>query len=192
MTTPGPLDGAVLIELTDGIAGSYCAKLFADFGAEVIKIEPLAGDSLRRVGPWHEGIAGPERSGTFFYFNTNKRSLSLDLRHERAGAVFDRLIDRASLVIEALAPGELDSLGLGWERIRVSPVGLAAGFNLPLWPGIAVSRLPGVRPGAVRICRRDVLNRGPGPGAGEDVRHGGVGRVRLDGRRCGDGSADGG
>ena len=55
MTTLGPLDGAVVLEITDGIAGSYCAKLFADFGAEVIKVEPLAGDSLRRVGPWYQG-----------------------------------------------------------------------------------------------------------------------------------------
>ena len=70
------------------------------------------------LGRGTRGIEGPERSGTFFYFNTNKRSLALDLGHERAGAVFDRLIDRASLVIEALAPGELASLGLGWERIR--------------------------------------------------------------------------
>ncbi len=118
MTELGPLDGAVVLDLTEGVAGAYCTKLFADFGAEVIKVEPPDGDSLRRVGPWYGGVEGLERSGTFFYFNTNKRSLALDLEHEGAAVVFDRLLERASIVIEALPPGRLDSLGLGWERIQ--------------------------------------------------------------------------
>ena len=118
MTTPGALDGAVVLDITDGVAGAYCTKLFADFDADVIKLEPPAGDSLRRVGPWYQGVQGIERSGTFFYFNTNKRSLALDLHHADVGTIFDRLIDRASIVIEALPPGALDAIGLGWERIR--------------------------------------------------------------------------
>ncbi len=116
-TSPGPLDGVHVLDLTDHVAGPYCTKLFADFGAEVIKLEPPTGDPARAVGPFYQGIAGPERSGTFFYFNTNKRSLILDLEHADAGPIFDRLLDRADLVVESCPPGYLDRLGLGWERI---------------------------------------------------------------------------
>ena len=114
---PGPLEGVTVLDLTSDIAGSYCTKLFADFGADVIKVEPPGGDPSRSVGPYYGGVAGLERSGTFFYFNTNKRSLVLDLERAEAGAVVERLIRRADIVIESQPPGRLDALGLGWERI---------------------------------------------------------------------------
>ena len=114
---PGPLDGVTVLDLTENIAGPYCTKLFADFGADVIKVEPLSGDPSRSVGPYYEGLPGLERSGTFFYFNTNKRSLVLDLEHADAGVVVERLIQRADIVVESQPPGRLDELGLGWEWI---------------------------------------------------------------------------
>ena len=115
--TSGPLDGVIVLDLTEHIAGPYCTKLFADFGADVIKIEPPGGDPSRSVGPWYQGIAGPERSGTFFYFNTNKRSLALDIEHPEAESILTRLMERADIVIESHAAGRLDSLGFGWERV---------------------------------------------------------------------------
>ena len=81
----GPLDGVTVLDLTEDIAGPYCTKLFADFGADVIKVEPPGGDRSRSVGPWYQGRSGPERSGTFCYFNTNKRSLVLDIERPRRG-----------------------------------------------------------------------------------------------------------
>jgi len=111
---PGPLDGVTVLDLTEHIAGPYCTKLFADFGADVIKVERPGGDPSRSVGPWYQGIAGPERSGTFFYFNTNKRSLVLDVERPEAVPVIDRLVVRADIVIESQPPGRLDELGLGW------------------------------------------------------------------------------
>ncbi len=114
---PGALDGVTVLDLTEQIAGPYCAKLFADFGADVIKIEPLSGDASRSVGPYYQGEAGLERSGTFFYFNTNKRSLALDIERPEAVDVVERFYERVDLVIESFAPGRLDSLGLGWARI---------------------------------------------------------------------------
>ncbi len=113
----GPLEGVTVLDLTEHIAGPYCTKLFADFGADVIKVEPPGGDPSRSVGPWYQGVPGVERSGTFFYFNTNKRSLVLNLEHDGAGTVIERLIQRADIVIESQPVGRLDSLGLGWERI---------------------------------------------------------------------------
>ena len=113
----GPLDGVTVLDLTEHIAGPYCTKLFADFGADVIKLEPPSGDPSRFVGPWYQGSPGPERSGTFFYFNTNKRSLVLNLAHTDAADVTSRLLDRASIVIESQPPGRLDALGCGWSQV---------------------------------------------------------------------------
>ncbi len=115
--TSGPLDGVTVLDLTENIAGPYCTKLFADFGADVIKIEPPGGDPSRSVGPWYQDVPGPERSGTFFYFNTNKRSVVLDLERPDAEGVVLRLMSGADIVIESQPPGRLDSLGLGWERV---------------------------------------------------------------------------
>ena len=113
----GPLDGATVLDLTEHIAGPYCTKLFADFGADVIKVEPLRGDPSRSVGPYYQGIEGVERSGTFFYFNTNKRSIALHLEHPSAAEVAERLISRADIVIDSQPRGRLDALGFGWDRI---------------------------------------------------------------------------
>ena len=120
---PGPLDGVTVLDLSEWIAGPYATKLFADAGADVIKIERPAtsgpgGDPSRGVGPFHGGKPHPEKSGTFFYFNTNKRSLVLDLTQEAAQEAFLRLVDRADLVVESFRPGVLDRLGVGWDRIH--------------------------------------------------------------------------
>ena len=117
---PGPLDGVTVLDLTEHIAGPYCTKLFADFGADVIKVEPPGGDPSRSVGPWYQDVAGPERSGTFFYFNTNKRSLVLDLDRAESRPAMQRLIARADIIIESQPAGRLESLGYGWEQIKSS------------------------------------------------------------------------
>ena len=116
----GPLDGVTVLDLTEDIAGPYCTKLFADFGADVIKVEPPGGDRSRSVGPWYQGRSGPERSGTFCYFNTNKRSLVLDIERAEARAVIERLIARADILIESQPAGRLDALGYGWDAIRAA------------------------------------------------------------------------
>ena len=72
-----------MIDLSDGVAGAYATKLMADYGAEVLKLEPPQGDPLRHVGPWRSGEPGLERSGTFFYFNTNKRSAGVGSESRR-------------------------------------------------------------------------------------------------------------
>ena len=113
----GPLDGVTVLDLTEHIAGPYCTKLFADFGADAIKVEPLTGDPSRSVGPFYQGVAGLERSGTFFYFNTNKRSIAIDRERIEARTVMERLIARADIVIESQPAGRLDVLGFGWEQV---------------------------------------------------------------------------
>jgi len=115
---PGPLDDVTILDLTHYIAGPYATKLLADYGADVIKIERPGGDPARRLGPFAGNEQHPEKSGTFFYFNTNKRSLVLDLKQARAGDVFAQLLDRADLVVESFRPGVLDALGIGWGFIH--------------------------------------------------------------------------
>jgi len=128
---PGPLDDVTILDLTHYIAGPYATKLLADYGADVIKIERPGGDPARRLGPFAGNEQHPEKSGTFFYFNTNKRSLVLDLKQARAREVFSQLLDRADVVVESFRPGALDALGIGWEFIhaRRPPVPLVSISN---------------------------------------------------------------
>ncbi|HEY8490024.1 MAG TPA: CoA transferase, partial [Dehalococcoidia bacterium] len=114
----GPLTDVTVLDLTHYIAGPYATKLLADYGADVIKVEPPDGDPARRLGPFKDDRPGPERSGTFFYLNTNKRSVALDLRRPEGREVFARLLDRADLVVESFRPGVLDRLGVGWSFIH--------------------------------------------------------------------------
>jgi len=121
---PGPLDGVTVLDLTEWIAGPYASKLFGDAGADVIKIERPAresapgGDPSRGVGPFLGGHRHPEKSGTFFYFNTSKRSVVLDLQRAEGQDAFLRLVDRADLIVESFRPAVLDRLGLSWDRIH--------------------------------------------------------------------------
>lgn len=109
------LDDVVVLDLTHHIAGPYATKLLADFGADVIKVEPPQGDIARHLGPFKDDEPHIERSGTFFLLNTNKRSVVLDLGTDAGKAAVTALARRAHVVVESFAPGVLDRLGLGWE-----------------------------------------------------------------------------
>ena len=114
MKTEGALDGIRVIELGEKVSSPYCGKLFADFGADVIKIEAPGGDSSRTWGPFPDDQPDPEASGTFHFLNTNKRSVTLDLTSETDRDQLRTLIGGADLLIENYAPGFLDQLNLGW------------------------------------------------------------------------------
>src|SRR5207247_8877172 len=77
---PGALDGLRVIEISRGIAASYCGKLLADYGAEVLKLEPPDGDPVRALGPFRADRPTRRGGGLFLYLNTNKRSLTLNLK----------------------------------------------------------------------------------------------------------------
>ena len=109
------LDDVVVLDLTHHIAGPYATKLLADFGADVIKVEQPRGDLARYLGPFKDDQPGIERSGTFFFLNTNKRSVVLDLRTDAGRNALGALGARAQVVVENFAPGVLDRLGVGWE-----------------------------------------------------------------------------
>jgi len=112
-----PLTGLTVIDLSEGIAGPYCTKLLADFGARVIKVERPGGDVARRWGPFPTGDANPEASGTFLHLNTNKHGIVVDwLRPEGARIVRD-LACSADVLVDACRPGMLAEAGLGVGRL---------------------------------------------------------------------------
>src|SRR5262245_4604481 len=111
----GPLTGFRVIDLSDGIAGAFCAKLLADSGADVVKVEPPGGDPTRQLGPFPDSGPHLERSALFLYLNTNKRSVVLDLDRAADRDSLLALVTDADAVVESFAPGRLASLGMGWD-----------------------------------------------------------------------------
>ena len=108
-----PLTGYHVLDLS-GPLGVYCGKLMADMGADVIKVESLGGDPMRRIGPFVYDQPDPERSLYWLHFNTNKRSITLDITTAEGAALFLGLAQKADVVLETFQPGYLDSLGLGY------------------------------------------------------------------------------
>ncbi len=117
MNEAGALAGLRVLDLSDH-KGALCGRLLADMGADVIKVEPPGGDAARRIGPFLDDLPHPDRSLFFWFYNFNKRSLTLDLKRSRGADLLLALAGCADVVIESFAPGELDRLGLGWERLN--------------------------------------------------------------------------
>ena len=115
---PQPLSGLRVLELGTFVSAPYCGKLFAGYGAEVIKIEPPGGDISRAHGPFKDGVPNAETSALFLYLNTGKRSVELDLRTPAGRDAFLRLAATADVVIENSRPADLRALGITYEAIR--------------------------------------------------------------------------
>ena len=113
----GPLEGIRVLDLTRDVAGPYATKLFADFGADVLKVEPLDGDPSRRYGPFFGDDDHPEKSGLFLHLNTNKRSVTLDVATEEGAETVRRLAATSHIVFEDFAPGQMDAWDIGWETL---------------------------------------------------------------------------
>ena len=113
------LEGIRVIDLTHHVAGPYCTKLLADFGAEVIKVErPGVGDPARHSGPFAADIPDPDRSLPFLYLNTSKRSITLDIKTDAGQDILKQLVQDAHLVVENFRPDTLQRLGLGFEELQ--------------------------------------------------------------------------
>ena len=115
---PHALEGIRVVDLTERVAGPYCAKLMALQGAEVVKVEPPgAGDAMRAMGPFVGGDPNPEKSVPFLYLNTGKKSVTLDVVQHSARRLLLELAKHADVLVESYAPGFLDSLGLGPDTL---------------------------------------------------------------------------
>jgi benzylsuccinate CoA-transferase BbsE subunit len=119
----GPLAGLRVVERC-GALGQYAGKLLADMGADVVKVEPPGGSEARAIGPFVDDVPGPNRSLNFWYFNTNKRSVVLDLAEPDGAATWRELAAAADVVIEDGRAGELDRLGAGYRAVAPQAPGL--------------------------------------------------------------------
>ena len=96
----------------------FCGKLLADYGADVVKVEPPNGDPTRASAPFAGDQAGPERSLYFLFYNTNKRSITLNLESRPGQSLFKQLVADADVVLESYPVGYLASLGLDYEALK--------------------------------------------------------------------------
>lgn len=108
------LENVVVLDLTRVLAGPYASMMFADFGANVIKIEsPKGGDDSRAFGPF----VGKE-SAYFMSLNRGKRSMTLNLKEARAKEIFKEMVKKADVVLENYRPGTMEKLGLGYDVLK--------------------------------------------------------------------------
>jgi crotonobetainyl-CoA:carnitine CoA-transferase CaiB-like acyl-CoA transferase len=120
VSTPEPvangLDELRVLDLSNRIAGAFASKLFADYGADVIAVEPPAGNPVRREMPQP---GHPARDGILWkYLGTNKRSITLDIATETGRRIFRGMVEQANVIIESFAPGTMASLGLDFTRLQ--------------------------------------------------------------------------
>ena len=96
----------------------FCGKLLADYGADVVRVEPPGGDPSRNRAPFAGDEPGAERSLYFLFYNTNKRSITLDLESEQGRELFRQLVAQSDVVLESFPVDYMDSLGLGYDALR--------------------------------------------------------------------------
>ena len=113
------LSDVKVLDLTWYIAGPYCTKLLADYGADVIKVErPGEGDPARKMEPFFGDDPHPEKSGLFLHLNTNKRSITLNLKSEWGQKVIKELVGEVDILVESFSPRVMPSLGLDYETLE--------------------------------------------------------------------------
>ena len=127
------LEGLLVLELCSFVAGPFCAKLLADMGADVIKVEPPgAGDESRGRGPFYHAEAESDVSLLFVYLNANKRGITLNVDAPEGRDLLHSLLGRVDVLIEDLPSGDLDRLGLGYPSLH-QPIHQIAMPHMGLW-----------------------------------------------------------
>jgi len=137
----GALSNVTVLELGSTIAGPFCARLLADFGANVIKIEDLSGDIIRSMGERYNGKSLYAAS-----LLRNKKNVAVDLRSEKGREIVRRMIPHCDVVVENFRPGTLEKWGLGYDKLseinpglilaRISGFGQTGPYSG--WPGYGV------------------------------------------------------
>jgi len=113
------LSDVKVVELGGHVSAPFCARLFADLGADVVKVEPPGGDPSRRLGPFPNGASDPEESGTFHYLNAGKRSVVADLESREGVEFLHSLLAGADVLVDDLEHG-------AWARLGLEPGSLLA------------------------------------------------------------------
>lgn len=121
---PSGIGAIRIVECGQGISAAYGAKMIADLGAEVVKVEPPAGDLARRRGPFPNDQPDPEKSGLFVYLNTNKRGVTADLGKPEGRELLGRLLEKADILIHNVPPAERAKQGLDSSQLCAKYPGL--------------------------------------------------------------------
>lgn len=119
-TVSGSLEGLVVLDLTQMLAGPFCTMMLADHGADVIKIEPPIGDMSRPLGPYFPEDTELEYGGYFQSVNRNKRSITLDLKQADDKEVFLSMAKQADVVVENFRLGVMDRFGLSYDALKTT------------------------------------------------------------------------
>lgn len=114
---PATLDDLKVLDLSQGLAGPICAKILADFGADVVKVEPPAGDAGRSMGPYFGNDPHPEKSLVFLLANLNKRGVTLNLEEAEGRELLRRMARTTDIIVESYTPGYLATLGLDYAAL---------------------------------------------------------------------------
>ena len=114
MINKGPLSGLLVLDLTRVLAGPYCTMILSDLGARVIKVEaPGVGDDSRGFGPFIQ-----DQSAYFMSLNRNKESIALNLKNNEDKKIFNKILNKADILVENFKPGTLSKWGYGWEKLK--------------------------------------------------------------------------
>ena len=119
----GLLSGLRILDLADEKA-AFCSRLLADMGARVIKIEKPGGDPSRHMGPFMKETSRSDTNLSFFYNNTNKLGITLDIEHRVGKSLFLRLVKTTDVIVETFPPGFLQENGLGFSTLTETNPGL--------------------------------------------------------------------
>ena len=109
----GPLEGVKILDLTSMVSGPMGAMILADQGAEVIKVEPLAGDQLRHMAAPHNGVNAP-----FYSCNRGKKSLAIDLKSIEGKEILNKLVEQSDVFMQNFRPGTIERMGFGYEKLK--------------------------------------------------------------------------
>jgi crotonobetainyl-CoA:carnitine CoA-transferase CaiB-like acyl-CoA transferase len=124
MMLPAALDDLKVLDLSEGVAGPICAKILADFGADVIKVEPLRGDAARAMAPHFGDDPHPEKSLIYLLANLNKRGVTLNLDNPQGQELLRQWVRGVDIIVESFRPGYLASLGLDYASLARENPGL--------------------------------------------------------------------
>jgi crotonobetainyl-CoA:carnitine CoA-transferase CaiB-like acyl-CoA transferase len=169
---PLPLEGVRVLDLTNVMAGPYCAMVLGDMGAEVVKVESFEGDTSRRFEPQING-----ESYCFAVLNRNKKSIAIDLKAPRGKAIVTELAAKSDIVMENFRPGVVRKLGLDYDSLKqvnpgliyasmsgfgqTGPYGKKGGFDI-IAQGMSgimtMTGYPGGRPAKVGIAMNDIAS----------------------------------
>ena len=148
-----PLKDVLILEIGSSISGSYCCKILADYGANIVKIETIDGDSIRNEEPFITDSSNDDHSTLFLSLNTGKKSISVDFDNEKSIDIIVQLAQKADVIIDGTTPGFLETKGLIFSDLlernpslvitSITPYGQSGPYSNWEWSQISLEAFGG-------------------------------------------------